>query len=203
MKDHFTQAIHARDAIIRGDLAAMQAPAKWLADARVAETLPADWKPHVIHLQNAARSALQADDLAEAADAIGAMGAACGDCHAELGVRLRFAGMSAEGEASPVLDRMSRHQRAADWMWKGLVRPSDRAWSAGVLALQEAPLWPEDEATPQAAVALADRIHTLAELGPVTQARSARARLYGEYVATCSTCHSLLGLQLGGPGKYR
>ena len=201
MRDHFTQAIQARDAIIRGDLAAMKVPAKWLADGTVSETLPEDWKPYVAHLQNIARLALQAKELAEAASAIGAMGAACGDCHAELGVTRRLLRMSPEGQLLRAPDRMLRHPWAADRMWEGLIRPSDRAWSAGAGVLQETTLRREmladNNSPPRAVVALADAVRILGQLGSTMPAWSARARLYGDYVATCAACHSMLGVQQG------
>jgi cytochrome c553 len=201
MQDHFTQAIQALDAIVRGDRMAMKAPAEWLADHKLLATLPEVWKPHVGDLQNAARLALQANDLAVAADAMGAMGAACGRCHTELGVTLEFSGMSPEGKESSVLDRMLRHQWAADRMWEGLIGPSDLAWSAGVAALQEAPLHPDmladNQSPPQAVVELAEKVHKLGQRGRLIQERGARAKLYGEYVATCAECHTQLGVQFG------
>lgn len=200
MKDHFTQAIRARDAIVRGDLAGMKEPARWLADHKLSETLPDAWKPHVADMQNAARLALQANDVAVAADAIGAMGAACGGCHSALGTPVQFSGKSPEGKESSVLDRMMRHHWAADRLWEGLVGPSDVAWSAGVAALQEAPLHPEmladKQSPPQAVVDLAANVHTLGQRGKTTQEPGARAKLYGEYLATCDSCHSRLGVQL-------
>lgn len=200
MRDHFTQAIRARDAIIRGDLAAMKEPAGWLADHKVSETLPDTWKPHVGDMQNAARLAVQANDLAVAADAIGAMGTACGGCHTALGTPLQFSGKSPEGQESSVLDRMLRHQWAAERMWEGLIGPSEVAWSAGVAALQEAPLHPEmladNKSPPQEVVDLADKIHTLGQRGKTTQEPDARAKLYGEYVSACDSCHSRLGVRL-------
>lgn len=200
MKDHFTQALRVRDALIRGDLAATKVPAGWLADHKVSDTLPDLWKPHVGDMQNAARLVVQANDLAAAADALGDMGTACGSCHAALGATLKFTGMSPEGQESSVLDRMLRHQWAADRMWEGLTGPSDLAWDAGVAALQEAPLHPDmltdNKSPPQAVVDLAATIHTLGQRGKTTNEPSARATLYGEYVATCAGCHSQLGVQL-------
>lgn len=200
MKDHFTQAIRALDAIIRGDLGGIKEPAGWLADHKLSEGLPDAWKPHVADLQNAARLALQANDIAVAADAMGAMGAACGRCHTALGATLEFSGMSPEGKESSVLDLMLRHQWAADRMWEGLVGPSELAWTAGVAALQDAPLHPEmlanNKSPPQAVVDLAKKVHALALPGKMTKDQAVRAKLYGEYVATCAACHSQLGVQL-------
>lgn len=200
MKDHFMQALQVRDALIRGDLAATKAPATWLADHKVSETLPERWKPHVGDMQNAARLVTEANDLALAADALGAMGTACGGCHTALGAPLQFSGMSPEGKESSVLDRMLRHSWAADRMWEGLIGPSDLAWDAGIAALQEAPLHPDmladNHSPPQAVVELAAAIHTLGQRGKTTSEPAARARLYGEYLATCAGCHSQLDVPL-------
>lgn len=200
MKDHFTQAIRARDAIIRGDLAAMKEPATWLAEHKIAETLPGTWTPHVGDMQNAARLALQANDLAAAADAVAAMGAACGSCHKALGASVDFSGKSPEGEESSVLAQMLRHRWAAERMWEGLIGPSDVAWNAGVAALQEAPLHPEmladKKSPPQKVMDLATRVHAVGQQGKTASGSDARAKLYGEYVANCDACHAELGVRL-------
>jgi hypothetical protein len=196
MKDHFSQALRARDALVRGDLAAMKKPAAWLADHRLSETLPEAWRPHVGDMQNAAKLAEQADDLAVAADAVGAMGAACGRCHQALGATVQFAGQSPEGKESSVADRMMRHRWAEARMWEGLVGPSDVSWNAGVAALQDAPLHPEmlanNRSPPKEVVDLANRVHSVGLRGKLTKDPEPRARLYGEYLATCEACHAKL-----------
>jgi len=203
MKDHFTQSRRVYDAIVRGDLVAMRAPAEWLADHKISDTLPAPWKPHVGDMQNAARLALEASDIPGAADALGGMGVACGGCHTALGATLKFTGMSPEGKESSVLDRMQRHTWAADRMWEGLIGPSDVAWNAGVAAVQDAPLHPEmladNKSPPQEVVDLAAAVHALGKRGATTREPAARARLYGEFVATCAACHSRLDVQLKPP----
>lgn len=200
MKEHFTQALRARDALVRGDLAAMKRSAAWLADHRLSETLPDTWRPHVGDMQNAAKLAQQAGDVAVAADAVGAMGAACGQCHQSLGAKVDFPGQSPEGKQSGLEDRMMRHRWAEARMWEGLVGPSDVAWDAGVAALQDAPLHPEmlaeDRSPPQEVVDLAGRVHALGLRGKLTTGSEARARLYGEYLATCDACHARLGTRL-------
>lgn len=200
MKDHFTQALQARDALVRGDLAAMKTPAAWLADHRLSDTLPEAWRPHVGDMQNAAKLAQQANDLAVAADAVGAMGAACGRCHQALGATIAFAGQSPEGSETSVADRMMRHRWAEARMWEGLVGPSDVAWNAGVAALQDAPLHPEmladNRSPPDDVVTLANRVHSVGLRGKMTTGSEPRARLYGEYLATCDTCHDKLGVRV-------
>lgn len=200
MKDHFTQALRARDALVRSDLAAMKQPAAWLADHRLADTLPEAWRSHVADMQNAAKLAQQANDVAVAADAVGAMGAACGNCHIALGATVQFAGQSPEGKETSVADRMMRHRWAEARMWEGLVGPSDVAWNAGVAALQDAPLHPDmlasDRSPPQEVADLAERVHTLGARGKLMTGSETRARLYGEYLASCGACHSKLGVRV-------
>lgn len=200
MKDHFAQALQARDALIRGDLVAMGPPAAWLADHRLSETLPEQWRPHVGDMQNAAKLAQQAGDVAVAADAVGSMGAACGRCHQALGATVQFPGQSPEGKESSVADRMMRHRWAEARMWEGLVGPADTAWDAGVAALQDAPLHPEmlaeNRSPPKDVVDLADRVHSVGLRGKLAKDSESRARLYGQYLASCEACHVKLRVSL-------
>lgn len=128
------------------------------------------------------------------------MGAACGHCHAALAANVTFTGKSPEGEESSVLARMARHVWADERMWEGLIGPSDVAWEADVAALQEAPLHPEmlaeDRSPPAEVVRLADEVHALGQRGRTTAGTERRARLYGEFLATCDGCHSRLGVRV-------
>lgn len=200
MKDHFTQALRARDALVRGDLATMRQSAAWLADHRFAETLPKAWRAEVRDMQNAARLARQASDLAVAADAVGAMGAACGDCHRAFGRTVQLARPSRKAEGTSLPDKMMRHRWAEARMWEGLVGPSDAAWSAGVAALKDSPLHPDmltsHRSPPLEVTAIIARVQTVGVRGALARGSQTRARLYGEYLATCDACHAELGVRV-------
>ena len=200
MKDHFTQALQARDALVRGDLAAMKRSAAWLADHRLGETLPTAWRAEVRDMQNAAGLARQASDIAVAADAVGAMGAACGECHRAFGRTAQLARPSRKAEGTSLADAMMRHRWAEARMWEGLVGPSDVAWSAGIAALKDSPLHPDmltpDRSPPPEIMTLVHRVHTVAVRGPLARGSQTRARLYGEYLATCEACHAELGVRV-------
>lgn len=200
MKDHFTQALRARDALVRGDLATMKQSVAWLADHRLAETLPEAWRAEVRDMQNAAKLAQQANDVAVAADAVAAMGAACGDCHRAFGRTVQLTRWSRKARGTSLADEMMRHRWAEARMWEGLVGPSDVAWSAGIAALQDSPLHPDmltpDRTPPQEITALVARVHTVGVRGTLAKSSRARARLYGEYLATCDACHVELGVRV-------
>ncbi len=197
MKDHFTQANAVRDAVIDGDLQKMHAPATWLAEHKLSDILPEEWKPHIADMQNAGQLALDAADVEAAATAVADMARACGGCHEKLSGPT-FTGESPAGEESSVVADMKRHRWAADRMWEGLVGPSDTAWRAGVDALVDAPLHAEamadDKTLPKEVFDLAQQAHNIGEKGGTTTDAEARAVLYAEYVSACSGCHTQLGV---------
>ena len=60
MKDHFTKAIKARDALLVGDMVALKEPTTWLAEHEVDANIPDAWKPFIGDMQNAAKLGGQA-----------------------------------------------------------------------------------------------------------------------------------------------
>ncbi len=81
-------------------------------------------------------------------------------------------------------------------MCEGLIASSDMAWNWGVDLLTEAPMTTQDIA-PGSPLAgridpLARHVHRLGVRGIQEQDWDARSRTYGEFLATCATCHQLL-----------
>lgn len=202
MAEHFTRGAKMRDAVIAGDLAALKKDAQWMAEKELTGEMPDTWKPKMTDMQDAAKRALDATKIEEAAVAVAAMAAACGSCHSTLGGPKITVGEPPAG-GSGAATHMQRHQWAAARLWDGLSVPSADAWVKGAEAMADAPLTPEAAAGPQSVPkeidALAKDVHAIAEKarglkdpaasGPVV---SDRAAAYGKFLQTCASCHQAL-----------
>jgi hypothetical protein len=195
MQDHFTWAGAMKAAVIAGKLEGVTGPAKKLVTSDFGKDLPADWQAQLGPMKAAAKLAAEANDIQGASLAFGHVGAACGACHAKLGGPQLELGKP-PGEASGAQAHMQRHVWAADRMWEGLMAPSDDAWKAGSEALIQAPLSKEelagDQSVPDEIAKLAKSVHELGPKGRELTDPSARADLYGEFLATCADCHGTL-----------
>ena len=195
MQATFWAALVARDEVIAGDLPAAQAAARSLADHDYESTLPADWRHWVVQMQERARDVTLAPDLPSAAQAVGALGLSCGNCHAQM----RTTPEPSAGDALPWKDppealdeRMLRHAVGADLLWSGLTQASERAWLDGTLTLTRAPLEPASqhgEPIDPAMQAKVEQVRTLAERARAARSHPERAIIYGELVARCAECH--------------
>jgi len=196
MYGHFGHASEVQDAVIHGDLAAVRAPAQWLASHEAMEGLPKGSDAYLARLRQAAALAVEAPDVPAAARATAAIASACGACHGHYKVGPRFTpGAPPEQGEGTVGAHMIRHVWAADRMWEGLIGPSDASWNAGARGLSEAPLDPEkvtdDQSRAPAAAELARRVHDLGARAERTTSREERAEVYGELLTSCSNCHSM------------
>jgi cytochrome c553 len=187
MKGHLAEGDLIRRAVIVGDLDSARHAGAFLAGDEWTTNLRADWKPHLAGVQSSARHVAVALDLPAAARATGELAQACATCHEQVG-KPSFELPKLPDDASA----MTRHVWATDAMWWGLFAPSDAAWTAGAEALGGAPLVLSDV---PAVEALARRTYEVAQL-----ARSARgeqrARLFGELLTTCASCHRSVGAEL-------
>jgi hypothetical protein len=194
MADHFQITLWARDAVVEGDLEALRAPLRALADYRY-DSFPSSWMNDIKQLQSAARRTSEAQTLTAAAAGVAAIGRSCGSCHRNHGHSLSRDPVGAEAAATvsdPVRARMHRHFWATERLWEGLMAPSDRAWQAGASALAHAPAQ-APKARPHGPAGFAKSLTHLRELGArATTAESLdeRAELYGLALATCADCHS-------------
>ena len=183
MRDHASLAGAAQASVIAGDLAGAQAAGHRLA-ALSPDTTPERLEPGLPKLVLAARALADAPSLAAAGDAVGALGATCGSCHAATG-----GGPRADRDAVPSARfsepaEMARHRWAADWLWLGLIAPSDAAWARGVDALGAAPAPPgaRGESYTRAFTAAQDAI-------TAATTEEARGAAYGALVSSCAGCH--------------
>ncbi|MFO7566653.1 MAG: hypothetical protein R6X02_28680 [Enhygromyxa sp.] len=193
MTEHFVHASALEQAVIDGDLEAVQTHAKWLVSELSPERLPSTWQPSLERMQAAAREASKAEDLATAASAAGKVIETCGACHAAVGGGPKFAPASPvpEGESSQA--RMQRHQWAAERMREGMIGPSDERWRLGASAVSVAPPEPcpieSAEILAEDVLALREKIYEVGAQALETKPGEERARVYGEYLSTCAGCH--------------
>lgn len=192
MRGHYGQALVLHAAVIRGDLPAVAAPAKSLAEDSGPSSLPAGSARHVEAIKAAARRAAAAKDVLAAAAATSAMLTSCGECHRAAGT------MPAAPLASPpvvggIVGHMLQHQQAADQMLQGLMRPSNALWQEGARSFLKAPLHPQDLPVDTAArkqmVATEERLHRTASQAVEATEPLARANLYAMILAGCADCH--------------
>ena len=194
MQVHFSEVMTVHEAVIRGDLAAVRAPATWVAEHDAPSSLPATSAPFVAEMRRAARRTAQASTVLEAALGTADMLKTCGDCHRGLGTRPAV-GQTIAPELGGLVGHMLAHQRAADQMLQGLVEPSATAWRAGADGFSAAPLrserLPDDAGLTRELVASERRIHELAAQAAKVDDSSARAVFYGQIVARCADCHAV------------
>ena len=198
MRDHFEQVRGVQVGVIRGHLDAVKAAAKWVATREALEGMPESWQPFIDQMRSAADEAIAAPDIAAAAEATAAMGSTCAACHEAMQHYPQFLAVAPPPESDETVPHMIGHMWAADRMWKGLVSPSAKVWADGVGALAGDPLdggsiVPEVE-DPGRLAALAAKVHDLAAQGRSAAEVDSRAKIYGEFLATCAECHQLLGV---------
>lgn len=135
---HFLDATAARDAVIAGHPDGMREPLLRLASRSIGPEIPDDWKPWVEEMQAQARHGAEAKTLSEAAEAVAALGATCGECHRTTigGPKWKGdeRGYSTEGKTG-LEEKMQRHMWSAEELWLGLTAPRHQSWSRGAAAL--------------------------------------------------------------------
>jgi cytochrome c553 len=203
MRDHFSAATQARDAIVRGRLEHAEAPLTWLGQHAAAKDMPATWRPHVERMQSAARQAKDEGTLAAAAQAIAVTAAQCGACHelVHRGPEFRSAASADTHQPSAAAtpraelrERMHDHAAAIERLWHGLVGPSDAAWREGGERLGRAHGHPP---VPPAQRARLERVRALGEQARAVTSDGDRTATYGRILAECGSCHARAGLDPG------
>ena len=194
MRDHFSQVTKLHEALIRGDLGAMLAPAAELATTDPPERFAEMAVPFVEEIRRSARRAGTAPNLRSAAASMVTLLGQCAACHQAAGVY--------PSPASPrrpdlpmVVGHMLEHQRAADDMLQGLMMPSASRWIEAADRLETATLrpadWPSDSKLTAEARQADAAVHALADRARTATTARARANLYVDLVTTCASCHSL------------
>ena len=201
MQHHFLQVTLIHEAMIRGDLPAVRAPARELARLPAPPDTPVRTAPFVAAIAAAAARAAEAPDLETAASATSMMLRQCGDCHRSAGI---FPAPSAVArpDVGGLVGHMLEHQRAADDLLQGLLIPSGSLWQRGAGRLKAAPLRPGDLPVDRAFTAELKRtdarVHALAAAAAAATDAPARASVYADLLTTCAQCHGL-HRQIWGP----
>ena len=204
MQVHYSQVLTVHAAVIRGDLAAVRAPATWLAEHEAPPSLPAGSAPFVEQMRRAARRTVQASTVLEAALGAADMLKTCGDCHRGVGT-MPSVSPSVGPDVGGVVGHMLAHQRAADQMLQGLMVPSNAMWRSGTVAFGAAPLrsskLPDDPKLTREITASERRVHELAAQAAKSDDVGARAVFYGQIIARCADCHALHRTIWGPSGR--
>jgi cytochrome c553 len=205
MPNHFSEIEVARNAVIRGDVEDVRAPARWLWRHPPDASLPERSLPLLDGMRDAARAAAEASDIPAAAHAVARLAGACGRCHAAIDIRAILPTRAAPSVGG-LVGHMIAHQRAVDHLHAGLVEPSDTLWAQGAEALDVAPLerrkLPPDAGLTGEIVAAETRLHDAAAHARRAATLDARIAAYAEVLSTCADCHGLHG-RIWGPGMPR
>lgn len=192
MSMHFDLAQDLKGAVIAGELEAGKASAKDLSESDIAG-LPETWRPFLDDMRVAAELAWQADDLESQARAVAGVAQTCGACHLELGAGPGKHLVNLPDQSWPGDDHMPMHLWSTNWMWLGLVAPSQAAFERGASELSQHRILGEkhpsstlDRAVQQIA---ADALSQAADEG-------ARVEAMGDLLATCAACHAASGAVL-------
>jgi hypothetical protein len=185
-------AVDLQRAIAHGRLA----DARDLASALAVAPMPTELVAYQTELRAAAARVRRAPDVATAGAALGPLGRACGRCHEAARATLAFTfGEPPASGAGDVPSQMHAHQWAAARLWEGLVGPADTAWHEGARVLADAPLEIRAmfQEVPITEVAvLAERLRVQARDALDAPTDGPRARIYGEIVRTCASCHAIV-----------
>jgi hypothetical protein len=192
MYAHYTQVGEIQDAVMRGDLDATRGPARWLATHQ-GDEYGAGGEEALEKMRTEARIIGGQRDILEIGRAVARMGAACGSCHSTTGGGPDITVGEPPPSSTNPGPHMARHAWGAERLWEGLFGPSDAAWAAGAGALSSMPL---DFGANDQANRLARRVHELSRTARTVRAPADRARLYGDFLETCSLCHGALGMRL-------
>lgn len=191
---HYQQVGEIHAAVIVGDVGAVRAPARALANARSTHGAASDASWDL--MQGEARVIQGQSEIDDIARSVARMGMACGDCHTAVGDGPEMN----PGEAPPSSQNpgahMIRHQWGLDRMWEGLVGPSEASWAAGAGALGDEAMqlgsgdWSDDVER------LTDLVHELGGEARHTADWHDRADIYAKLLASCSACHQDLNVRM-------
>jgi cytochrome c553 len=194
MRHHFAQVTRMHEALIRGDLSAVLAPAAELATTDPPQAFPEMAVPFVEAIRRSARRAGTAPNLRSAAAETVTLLGQCAACHQAAGMYPSPASPR-RPDVGTIVGHMLDHQRAANDMLEGLMMPSASRWLEAADRLETLTLrpeeWPRDsKLTAQARQADA-AVHALADRARAADTSRARANVYVDLVTTCASCHSL------------
>lgn len=192
MREHFAAITALQSAITHGQLDQAKVSARWIVEHD--EGTPAEWEAQIAAMRAAASEVIAATNLTEAASLAGTLGRTCADCHEAHHVTVAFSWTEPPQDAPDLASQMRLHAWGAVRLWEGLVGPSDELWHQGASTLAATHL----DSAPNARgdrhrdiPVYAERVRDVAAYANTQHTSEARARVYGELLATCAGCHAL------------
>lgn len=202
MRHHFVDVTLVQEAVIRGDLASVRAPAVRLVELAAPPDVPPASAPFITAIRVAARRATEAKTLRAAALAVTTMLEQCGGCHQAVTVR-PVPSTASRPDVGGLVGHMLEHQRAANQLLQGIVIPSATLWGQGAEALRTAPLkaaeFPPDSRFQSDFHKAEVEVHDIANRASADDAMGQRVDTYARLLTTCASCHSL-HRRIWGPG---
>jgi hypothetical protein len=193
MQEHFEAIRRIERAIVVGDTATAREQAQWLADHAAQDEI-AKYSDELALVQKAAQALVDSNTTEKMAGNAANLASLCGHCHLVTTSITSFEWTEAPTESGGAKERMQRHLWAMDRLWEGLVGPSEMSWKEGTRVLLAKPFPAEALAIDGKALADAkthlNKIAELAKEASTATGLSDRARVYGELLGTCSTCHA-------------
>lgn len=201
MEGHYTSAIAAHDALIRGDLATLRARLGELATQALPTGAPQTWRPLHARLQSAARESARATTLEAAGPAMGGVVEACGACHQTLGTGPIYRRPLPSEGTTQVEQAMLGHQWATERLWEGITGPREEAWHRGAAAIAARRVFAEGAGTTPALLAREAALRSAGQSAMSTAGLHERAMAYGQLLSTCADCHREALVPLGGAAE--
>jgi mono/diheme cytochrome c family protein len=197
MRDHLNLLTQARDALIRGQLVDATGALTWLAQHREPKA-SASARPFLDRLHQHAQGALDSADLRGASQAVGALAATCGDCHAARGggPKLEPSGLENIDEELTVATHMRAYFWVSETLWNALVADNSELWKTGVATLTAL----KPPARPRKLGLDFGAIQAWAKAAPTSADSAALGSAYGRLIEACATCHVEHGVE---PGRTR
>jgi hypothetical protein len=189
MHERFKALTRIEQAIVASDLDRVHKEAALLISFDEPDVL-ARWKPFFEAVKDGARPLAEAGDPAAAAKLVAEVGRRCANCHEATKAKIPLETLAQPKTDEHLATQMMRHQWAAQRMWEGVIAPSTERWNEGARMLTEAPLTITAESSALGIENDVAKVHLLARraLDPKTD----RPQLYGELLATCAHCHSVI-----------
>lgn len=197
MRSHFEKALEARSALIADDMETARAAMAWLATNETGhDALPEALRPHLAAMRASAGTFAAATTFSEAGESFAGMLTHCGDCHVEAHAGPHFVDVPAP-QGTGLQDRMRKHAWAADRMWEGLILRDQPRYDEAARSLADVVVRAEELPNthePARVQAVADNVRALATAGLEATDWPGRAQAYGKFLATCATCHRMMGV---------
>lgn len=145
------------------------------------------WASRVVAVRERASEIARATTIDGALSGVAKLGAACGECHAEVATTLAFSPWPPAPADKPTIEaRMLRHRWAVDRLWEGIVGNAHDPWLEGLSVLSASPL-----DVPASRAPLAKQLKQLAERARRDkQSEATRAATYGSILKVCAACHT-------------